>query len=586
MIASANVSEIAERREYLRRIVAVTSMLGGQGLPFRGHDEGKDSTNRGNFLACMEGFDPFLQKHNPPSNAHYTSATSQNEMIDCCAQEVTSVIVTEMTKSKLYAIMADEARDVKSEQLAVCVRYVSDGAVKERFLALAEMRSFDAQSIANELQQQIQNNGLAELKCVAQTYDGPAVMSGTTGGVQAHFRRLHPEAIYVHCYAHELNLVLWHTCKAIPEAVELFSLLECVYSFFSTSLVNHHKIMEAQTRLGLTTVELVQLSNTRWACQLRSISAVLDTLSAILECLSAIRSPIAVGLRAKLYKFSAVYALLMFQSLLSVTKGLHKLLQKETLDLAEAFICKQAVCDTLKGKHTDAFATELYERTKALCHTHSIPEQGARTRHKQRKMDDFVLETTAGARTELNNSDTLKRELPFPCVDRMVGELEQRFCSVDAGLLRGIQACSPKSENFLSESHLNELAKHYSIDLKTEEVPVARNFLARKTEAGCSPKDMLSVHNLLDSDMFPSLKSTIQVTLTVPVSSCSCEMSFSALRWLHSWLRQTMGQKRLHSLAVMSIEIEELQHLNHNRVIDAFATLKNRRHSLMLPPTK
>lgn len=70
----------------------------------------------------------------------------------------------------------------KSEQLAVCVR--------GRFLAFAEIKSFDAQSIANELQQQIQNSGLAKLKCVTQTYDGAAIMSGSTGGIQAHFRRL------------------------------------------------------------------------------------------------------------------------------------------------------------------------------------------------------------------------------------------------------------------------------------------------------------------------------------------------------------------------------------------------------------
>ena len=165
--------------------------------------------------------------------------------------------------------------------------------------------------------------------------------------------------------------------------------------------------------------------------------------------------------------------------------------------------------------------------------------------------------------------------------------LSKDFCNVDAGLLKGNQACSPKSDNFLSEPHLNELAKHYRVDLKTEEVLVARNFLARKTEPGCPPKDMLSVHNLLDSDMFPSLKATIQVALTVSVSSCSCERLFSsALRRLHSWLRQTMGQKRLHSLAAMSIEKDTLQHLSHNKVIDRFATLKNRRHSLMLPPTK
>lgn len=136
-----------------------------------------ETAQTGNFLACIEllkEFDHFLEKHKPPSNVQYIS-TSQ--MTDCCAQEVTDVIASEMTKSKIYAIMAYEARDAKSEQLAVCVRYVSDRAVKEHFLVLAEIKSFDAQSIANELQHQIQNNGLAELKCVAQTYDGAAVMS-------------------------------------------------------------------------------------------------------------------------------------------------------------------------------------------------------------------------------------------------------------------------------------------------------------------------------------------------------------------------------------------------------------------------
>lgn len=197
-----------------------------------------------------------------------------------------------------------------------------------------------------------------------------------------------------------------------------------------------------------------------------------------------------------------------------------------------------------------------------------------------------MLETTLGSVTELNSSEMLKTSLLFPCVDRMVSELEVRFSSVHSGLLKGIQACSPKSENFLSKSYLDELARHYSIDLKTEEVLVAKNFLARKTEAGCPPQDMLAVHNLLDPDMFPSLRATIQVALTVPVSSCSCERSFSALRRLHSWLRQTMGQKRLHNLAAMSIENDILKHLSHNRVIDRFATIKNRRHLLMLPPTK
>lgn len=56
---------------------------------------------------------------------------------------------------------------------------------------------------------------------------------GWSIGVQAHFRVKHPQA--VHCYGHELNLVLCHMCKAIPEATEFFELLESIYSFFHVS---------------------------------------------------------------------------------------------------------------------------------------------------------------------------------------------------------------------------------------------------------------------------------------------------------------------------------------------------------------
>ncbi len=44
-LEAANVEEIRQRREYVRRIVAVTCMLGKQGIPFRGHNESEDSDN-------------------------------------------------------------------------------------------------------------------------------------------------------------------------------------------------------------------------------------------------------------------------------------------------------------------------------------------------------------------------------------------------------------------------------------------------------------------------------------------------------------------------------------------------------------
>ena len=139
----------------------------------------------------------------------------------------------------MFSIMAGEARDGHTEQLAICVRYVTEGRVKESLLAMRELRAFDAESITAALEEQLVHDGISDVKCVAQAYDGASVMSGAIGGVQAKFRDKHPEAIYVHCYAHQLNLVLCHTCHAVPEASDLFDKLQSLYSFFSKSLVHH-----------------------------------------------------------------------------------------------------------------------------------------------------------------------------------------------------------------------------------------------------------------------------------------------------------------------------------------------------------
>ena len=55
-------------------------------------------------------------------------------------------------------------------------------------------------------------------------------------------------AIYVHCYAHCLNLVLVDSTKCVPEASEFFALLEMLYVFMSTSKA-HTIYMQQQSIL-------------------------------------------------------------------------------------------------------------------------------------------------------------------------------------------------------------------------------------------------------------------------------------------------------------------------------------------------
>ncbi|KAK0153790.1 hypothetical protein N1851_004140 [Merluccius polli] len=58
-----------------------------------------------------------------------------------------------------------------------------------------------------------------------------------------------------------VTMVLCYTCKAIPEASDLFDLLESLYSFF----MNHDQFAAFQKELHIEQGELVQISNTQWA---------------------------------------------------------------------------------------------------------------------------------------------------------------------------------------------------------------------------------------------------------------------------------------------------------------------------------
>lgn len=70
------------------------------------------------------------------------------------------------------------------------------------------------------------------------------------------------------------------------------------------------------------------------------------------------------------------------------------------------------------------------------------------------------------------------------------------------------------------------------------------------------------------------------MALTLPISSATCERSFSALRKIKTWLRVPMGQDRLTDLSILYIEKDLTKLINVNKVIDAFAE-KDRRINLV-----
>jgi len=86
-------------------------------------------------------------------------------------------------------------------------------------------------------------NQLDQLQCkektICQTYDGAAVMASHLHGVQALVKEAIPGAMFIHCHAHVLNLVLSQSVSTINEARVFFANLRGISSFF------HHLLNES-----------------------------------------------------------------------------------------------------------------------------------------------------------------------------------------------------------------------------------------------------------------------------------------------------------------------------------------------------
>ena len=216
-MSSGYQAQILLNRSNVKKIFEAILFLGRQGLPLRGHDETDQSLNRGNFLELLELMSrssPDLKRH-LQGRTHYTSPSSQNAMISLIGDNIQRTIVKEAKESGMFAVICDETVDLsKVEQMSVCIRYVTNSLqVRERFLGFWPLARTDGESLFQLLTDVMSRLDLPMALLRAQCYDGAANMRGRYSGLASRVREVAKKAVYVHCYAHQLNLTVQDACK-------------------------------------------------------------------------------------------------------------------------------------------------------------------------------------------------------------------------------------------------------------------------------------------------------------------------------------------------------------------------------------
>lgn len=259
--------------------------------------------------------------------------------------------------------------------------------------------------------------------------------------------------------------------------------------------------------------------------------------------------------------------ILAAESVLAHTVGPSQSLQATNCDLVSAFATITRLQEYFEDVRLNAEASfnRLYKKAEQLLLEIGGPEEGIqmpRVCNRQAYRSNIAAETA---------EVYYRRSVFIPFIEQVIAELKFRFSENvphALGIQEVLKGVNADTDAIMKAAHTYEgdldAPAIFNAELKRWMKEVAAGKLPTLSEAA----DYAKKH------MFQNMATLIRILLTLPVTNASAERSFSALKRLKTYLRNTMGSARLTGLALLAVHPEV--DVDVNEVIDVFGQ-KNRR---------
>ncbi len=601
-----NENVLEKNRYYIKVIFDIIKFLVINELPLRGTYNKEEKYETGLFYALFQYTlekDPKLQEciKLVPKNAKYTSPLIQNEVIGIMSDAIKNKISEEVNSADVpfYSIMADGTRDRNNaEAISVALRYIFNGILKESILSVEEAEKLDAEYLSDLILQTLKNHNVKFDNMLSQCYDGASVMSGNKGGIRALIqKKLKRKIPYLHCFNHQLHLIVIALISAIFYVRQFFDYCRLIHKIFSTfkfkSFYDGHstaRLLETRWTGHLNTITIIFNNYEKMLTALST--AVLDNNGeldgdAVVEC----RGLLAI---MKTQRFQFILRTML--KLLSIIEPADKILQSRESGLMHGIPVIRAVFDSLKSQRSDdVFNSVLNESENLLPYSSNssdpddpdpvctndddVPAKKRKITSSTR-LTDFVIMSTSGNNDRTSNTElnTNFRQIYFEIYDVTIAEFENRFFRDDP-LIEAIDKVG-KFDFDLHDAHNSgqamkgmKIFTEYGIKLPSvEELICVQNFFRTNNIKNLDYlKELFKYKN--------AFKDTYEFYASVAIFACSsavCESSFSTLNRVVTPYRQSMLFNHEANLTLLSHERKYMLTVADSELLRMFNASKNR----------
>ncbi|XP_051803041.1 uncharacterized protein LOC127533608 [Acanthochromis polyacanthus] len=305
------------------------------------------------------------------------------------------------------------------------------------------------------------------------------------------------------------------------------------------------------------------------------LPAIMCLLKEISEEQNGDRATEARGLLVQIdLKFVAL--LVTFTSVLQI-KYLSDILQYPQLDLGAAVTLVDSLIDTLESYREGSLFNDIWDNTLTLTEQCNISVTHPPDRQvRPSSMLEGHYTFNPIVQRQVNTEESFQTGSFIPIIDVLLSEVRRRFSKENCVIMKGIQAMNSSSPTFCEKDVVFPFASQYNCsteDLQYEN-PQLKRILERKgTSSQETPKSLVELTVFLEpyKEVFYEMFKVCKIALPLPVSTASCERSFSVLKLINTTLRSTMTDEHLGNLGVLSVESRRAKVINLDKFVDAFA---------------